>query len=162
MKRKLTKWGDRKFLSPIRKSIIKGISTEKLSVSLALGLILGIIPFYGVTTILVGLAALSLRLNFVTMQVAHLIVQPIQLALIVPFLKLGDTLIIKTGYIFTLQEYILLFKTDFWGALGDFWMINLSAIVIWLVVSLPLFAICYYLFKVTIARFRPALIRPTV
>jgi len=159
MKRRLTKWGDRKLLSPIRKSIIEGISTEKLSVSLALGLILGLIPLYGVTTILVGLAAFSLRLSFVSMQVAHFIVHPLQIALIVPFLKLGDNLFINADYSFTLQQYILLFKTDFWGAISDFWLVNLSAIIIWFVISIPLFVMLYFLFKATIPKLRPALIR---
>jgi uncharacterized protein (DUF2062 family) len=159
MKRRLTRWGGRKVLLPIRKSLSKGTSVEKLSVSLALGLILGLIPLYGLTTVIVAVVAILLRQNFVIMQLTHFLVQPLQLILLVPFLKLGDSLFLKTEYAFTLHQYILLFKNDFWAALNEFWLVNLSAVVIWLIISIPLFIISYYVMRNLITRMRPVLIR---
>jgi uncharacterized protein (DUF2062 family) len=158
MKRRLTRWGDRKLLLPIKKSLIKGTSVEKLSVSLALGLIIGLIPLYGFTTLIVAIAALILRQNFIVMQVTHFIVQPLQLLMLIPFLKIGDSLFLKTEYAFTLNQYIGLFKSDFWGTMADYWMVNLSAILIWFIISVPLFIICYFMFKRLISRIKPALI----
>lgn len=162
MKRKLKRWGDRKILLPIRKTIKGGASTEKISVALTVGFILGLIPVYGVTTILITVVALTLRLNFISMQIAHFLVHPIQIALIVPFLKLGDYLFIKDGYSFTVQQYLMHFKEDFWSALNNFWMVNLYAIAIWFVLSLPLFFILYFGLKTMIHKLRPALIRQRV
>lgn len=158
MKRRLTRWGDKKFILPIKKSLLKGTSAEKLSVSLALGFIIGLIPLYGLTTVIVAMVAVILRQNLIIMQIAHFIVQPLQIILLIPFLKLGNSVFLKTEYAFTLQQYIVLFKNDFWNAISDFWKVNLSAVAIWFIISVPLFVICYYLFKAIILKIRPAVI----
>ncbi len=157
MKKKIKGWTERKFVSPIRTAIKEGISIERLSVSLALGITVGLIPLYGTTTVIVGLIALSLRLNFVAMQIAHYIVHPIQIALLIPFLKMGDTLLKGNEVSFTVHQYIQLFKTDFWATLKDLWLVNLSAVGIWLILSVPLFLALYYLLVYTIRKYKPIL-----
>lgn len=150
-------WAKRKFLVPIKKLLKEGISIERLSVSLALGVTVGLIPLYGITTILVGFLAFSLRLNFIAMQVAHYIVHPIQIALLVPFLKLGDSVIKTSTVNFTVHQYITLFKMDFWGTLREFWLINLSAIGIWFILSIPLSIGLYFLIFRIIRKYLPRL-----
>lgn len=150
-------WAERKFLEPLKKVVKEGISAEKLSVSLALGLTVGLIPLYGVTTLIVGFIAFSLRLNFIAMQVAHYIVHPIQIALLIPFLKLGDTVVKDSEVTFTVHQYIELFKADFWGTLREFWLINLSAIGIWFILSIPLAFGLYFLIIRTIRKYLPRL-----
>ncbi len=157
MKKKIKGWAERKFVSPIRTAIKEGISIERLSVSLALGITVGLIPLYGITTVIVGLIALSLRLNFVAMQIAHYIVHPVQIALLIPFLKMGDSLLKGTEVSFSIHQYFQLFKTDFWGTLNDLWLVNLSAVGIWLILSVPLFLALYYLLVYTIRKYKPIL-----
>jgi uncharacterized protein (DUF2062 family) len=137
-------WVKRRFVFPLFKAIKAGISIERLAVSLALGITVGLIPLYGFTTLIVGCIALSLRLNFVAMQVAHYIVHPLQIALLVPFLKLGDAILKCSDISFTVKQYIHLFKTDFWGAVHELWLVNLSAIIIWMIIAIPLFILLYY------------------
>jgi uncharacterized protein (DUF2062 family) len=137
-------WVKRKFIIPLSKAVKAGISIEKMAVSLALGITVGLIPLYGFTTLIVGFIALSLRLNFVAMQIAHYIVHPLQIALLVPFLKLGDAILKCSEFSFTVKQYIHLLRTDFWGALHELWLVNLSAIVIWMVIAIPLFILLYY------------------
>ena len=148
-------WIKNKVIEPIKKALKNGISHKRLAISLALGITIGLIPFYGLTTLLAGLVAVSLRLDFVVMQAVHYIVQPIQIALIIPFLKAGSIFVPSTGVEFTIKEYIAHFKSDFWMALGDLWKINLSAIIIWAVIAVPLFYILYYAFFHSIKRFAP-------
>lgn len=147
-------WAKRKFIVPLIKIIKQGISIKRLSVSLALGFIIGIIPAYGVTTFLVGCIAVSLRLNFIAMQIAHYIVTPFQLALIIPFFKMGDALLKSSDISFTAQQYMHLFKSDFWGAIHQLWLVNLSAIGIWLVLSIPLYLILYYGLIYTLKKYK--------
>jgi uncharacterized protein (DUF2062 family) len=155
MKTMVRGWAERKFISPLRKAIKEGISIERLAVSLALGITVGLIPLYGTTTLIVSLIALSLRLNFVAMQVAHYVVHPIQIALLIPFLKMGDSFLKNSEVNLTVHQYIHFFKTDFWGALRELWLINLSAIGIWLILSVPLFIGLYYLLVYTIRKYKP-------
>jgi uncharacterized protein (DUF2062 family) len=155
MKMMVMDWAERKFLFPLKKVIKDGISIERLSVSLALGVTVGLIPIYGITTLLVGAMAFSLRLNFIAMQIAHYIVHPIQIALLVPFLKMGDSIVKSSEVSFSLQQYIELFKNDFSGTLREFWLVNLSAVGIWLVLSVPFFIILYYLLIRAIRHYLP-------
>jgi uncharacterized protein (DUF2062 family) len=146
-------WVRRKFFLPLIKTIKAGISAKKLSISLALGITVGLIPLYGVTTLLVGLIAVSLRLNFVAMQIAHYIVHPVQIALLIPFFKLGDAVIKGSEVSFTVKQYILLFQTDFAGAIRELWLVNLSAIGIWLIIAIPLFVSLYYVMIFTLKKY---------
>ncbi len=137
-------WAKRKFVLPLIRIIKEGISIERLSIALALGITIGLMPLYGLTTLLVGCVALSLRLNFIAMQIAHYIVTPLQLALIIPFYRMGVVMIKVSEHSFSIHQYIHLLKTDFWHTLNEFWLINLSAVGIWLIVSIPLFLGLYF------------------
>jgi uncharacterized protein (DUF2062 family) len=147
-------WAKRKFILPLIRLIKQGISVERLAVSLALGITIGLMPLYGLTTFLVGLVALSLRLNFIAMQIAHYIVTPFQLVLIVPFFKLGIIMIKASQVSFSIHQYIQLLRNDFWHALREFWLINLSAVGIWLIVAIPLFLGLYFGLFFTLRRYK--------
>jgi uncharacterized protein (DUF2062 family) len=153
MKAMITGWAERKFMFPLIKAVKAGISIERLAVSLALGITIGLIPLYGFTTLIVSCTALSLRLNFVAMQVAHYIVQPLQIALLVPFLKLGEAILKSSDISFSVKQYIHLFRTDFWGTMHELWLVNLSAVVIWMIIAIPLFILLYYSLKYLFTRY---------
>lgn len=70
----------------------QGISPRRLALTLALGFAIGCIPVVGVTTALCVVVALSLRLNFPAIQAANWIAAPLQLLLILPFVRLGGRL----------------------------------------------------------------------
>lgn len=71
----------------------QGISPRRLALTLALGFALGCIPVIGVTTVLCAVLAIVLRLNLPAIQVANYAAMPLQLALIVPFVRLGGWLV---------------------------------------------------------------------
>jgi uncharacterized protein (DUF2062 family) len=73
----------------------QGISPRRLALTLALGFAIGCFPLVGVTSALCGVLALGLRLNFPAIQAANWTAAPLQLVLIVPFVRLGERL---TGY----------------------------------------------------------------
>lgn len=152
-------WIQRRILTPIREALLNGLSQKKLAISLSLGIILGLIPFYGITTILVGVLAYALRLDFVVMQVVHYVVHPLQIALIIPFLKAGSFFSSNHEVSLTIKEYIALFKADFWNALVDLWKLNLLGIMVWLLISIPLGYGLYRVFVYSIKRYSHLLIR---
>ncbi len=71
----------------------QGISPSRLALTLALGFAIGCIPVVGVPTLLCAGLALALRLNLPAIQAANYVVMPLQLLLIVPFVRLGGWLI---------------------------------------------------------------------
>lgn len=70
----------------------QGISPRRLALTLAMGFAIGCIPVVGIPTVLCGALALALRLNLPAMQVANYAAMPLQLALIVPFVRIGARL----------------------------------------------------------------------
>jgi len=73
--------------------LLQGVSPERLALTLALGCAIGCIPVVGVPTVLCAGLALALKLNLPAIQAANYIVMPLQLVLIVPFVRLGGWLI---------------------------------------------------------------------
>jgi uncharacterized protein (DUF2062 family) len=71
----------------------QGISPRRLALTLALGFAVGCIPVIGIPTVLCAALALSLRLNLPVIQVANYAAMPLQLLLIVPFVRLGAWLV---------------------------------------------------------------------
>jgi uncharacterized protein (DUF2062 family) len=71
----------------------QGISPRRLAFALALGFAVGCIPVVGVPTLVCVGLALTLRLNLPAIQAANYLAMPLQLLMIVPFVRLGGWLI---------------------------------------------------------------------
>ena len=67
----------------------QGISPQRLALTLALGFAIGCIPVIGIPTAVCLVVALSLRLNMPAIQAANYAAMPFQIALIIPFVRLG-------------------------------------------------------------------------
>lgn len=70
----------------------QGMSPHRLALTLALGFAVGCIPVVGIPTVVCAALAFSLRLNLPAIQAANYAAMPLQLALIVPFTRLGGRL----------------------------------------------------------------------
>jgi hypothetical protein len=80
MKRKVLEW------------LSQGISPRRLALTLALGFAIGCIPVVGIPTLVCAALAVALRLNLPAIQVANYAAMPLQLLLVVPFVRLGGWL----------------------------------------------------------------------
>ena len=131
-------------VEPVVALIKQGVSPEKISLGMAWGIVLGIFPVMGLTTILCGLAALVFRLNLPAIQLVNFLVYPLQLVLLIPFFHLGNLLFQIEPLPLSAQELITLLQADLWGTIRAFWNTTLRAIVAWLLVSLPIFLILHF------------------
>ena len=84
----------------------KGISPKKLALCAALGVTLGIFPFYG-TTLLCFMAALIFRLNHAAIQVVNYAVYPLWFIMLVPFLNMGEHIFNASPIPFSEPEEII-------------------------------------------------------
>jgi len=134
----------RKIVGPVVALIKQGISPEKISLGMACGVVLGVFPVLGSTTILCGLAALIFRLNLPAIQLVNYVVYPLQIMLLIPFFHLGDLLFQVEPLPLSAQELITLLQADLWGTIRAFWNTTLRAIVAWLLASLPIFLILHF------------------
>ena len=136
----------KKAVEPAVALIKQGVSPEKISLGMACGIILGVFPVLGSTTILCGLAAIIFRLNLPAIQLVNYMVYPLQLVLLIPFFHLGDLSFQVEPLPLSAQEIITLLRSDLWGTIQSFWNTTLHATVAWLLISLPTFLILHFIF----------------
>jgi uncharacterized protein (DUF2062 family) len=67
-----------------------GVTPFRLALTLALGFAIGCIPVVGIPTLLCAGLAFSFGLNLPAIQVANYAAMPLQLVLILPFIRLGQ------------------------------------------------------------------------
>jgi hypothetical protein len=75
---------------PILALLRMGATPRTLAWSIAVGLMIGLNPIIGSTTLLCLAAALRFRLNVIASQIANHAVFPLELALVIPFIRLGS------------------------------------------------------------------------
>lgn len=126
----------------------QGMTPEKMALTCALGVIVGILPIWGITTFLCLLIAPIFRINMVMLQLVHYFVYPAQLLLIIPFIKIGTFLFDINPMPYGLNELISRFKVDFWNELKQVGLAVFLGVGVWAVISLPLgiaiyFSSCY-------------------
>jgi len=80
-------------LSRLGGLLTQGHAPEKIALSVALGITLGLFPIFGTTTLLCVAAAVALRLNHPAIQITNQLMYPIQIPLIVVFIRLGESML---------------------------------------------------------------------
>ena len=136
----------RKTIVPILGLLKQGLSPEKISMGMACGIVLGIFPVLGSTTLLCAIAALIFKLNLPAIQLVNYLVYPLQLLLLIPFFQMGSWLFQVEPLPLSAQEVIALLQSDLWGTIRSLWDTTLHAIVAWLIVSLPILLTLHFIF----------------
>jgi uncharacterized protein (DUF2062 family) len=83
-------WLYRRVVLPVLALLRMGASPEKLAWSIAAGLLIGINPILGSTTILCLALAVVFRLNVAASQLGNHIVYPLELLLVIPFIRIAS------------------------------------------------------------------------
>jgi Uncharacterized protein conserved in bacteria (DUF2062) len=111
-------------------SAMRDLSSENVALVFAAGLVLGIFPMYGVPTILCILASLTMRVSFPALQIVNQLSWPLQIALLVPFARLGSRIFPANGFAATIA-----------GRVG---LAILQAVAGWVCVGIPLGLLLYF------------------
>jgi uncharacterized protein (DUF2062 family) len=85
-------WWRRRIVEPLARQLTQGLSPERLALALAIGGVVAVNPFLGTTTFGCFAAGVALRLNQPALQIANLLGAPLQLVLIVPWVRAGEWL----------------------------------------------------------------------
>ncbi|KAF7836383.1 hypothetical protein G2W53_011242 [Senna tora] len=141
----LTNWFQRNIIDPLLLILRRGAELKLLAFSAALGITLGIFPIYGVTVLLCGIAIAFLRsfCHAPTVMLANFTATPIQLSLVVPFLRFGE--VISGGPHFPLTSGAL--KKVFTGEASHELLLAIAhALLGWLVASPFILGTLYIVF----------------
>lgn len=130
----LMSWFRTRIRDPILAMLHQGLSPEGLAWSLSVGLALGTIPLLGTSTLLCIGVALAFRLNQPAMQVANYLAYPLQLVLLIPFIRLGERLFGVPPLPLSLPVIQVTLKAGAWNAVTLLWSSLWHAGVAWLLV----------------------------
>ncbi len=122
----------RKVVRPILEFLRQGLTPEKLSFTIALGITLGVTPVLGSTVLLCTLAAIAFRLNLAAIQLVNWMVYPFQLALLIPFYRLGGWIFRTPPFELSVVSLLALIRTNLFHAIAMLWTVTLHAVVAWL------------------------------
>jgi len=125
----------RRLVRPILDLLTHGITSEKIALSIAFGLVLGVFPALGWSTLLCLLLALWLKLNVPAMQLVNYLAYPLQLVLLVPFLRAGEFLFRAPRLAISLPQIRAMVRADVWHAITSLWVATMHAIVVWTLVA---------------------------
>lgn len=123
--------------------LLHGVTPQKIALTIALGLTLGIFPIMGTTTLLCAIAAIRLRLNQPIIQLVNWLVYPLQLALILVFIRAGEWIMQVPQISFSLSQLMDKFRESPGKFLEEFGLCGLQGIVAWLLVAPILMLITY-------------------
>lgn len=147
-------------LSNIRK---QGFSSETLALSVSIGIIGGAFPVFGFATYVCLLLTFVFKQNIIIVQVANWLVYPLQILLIIPFMKLGNSIITGGELAITMQQVVIAFQSGLLNGIREIGIISLYGIIAWMAVAIPGLFILYSLFFILFRslkriKFKPRLI----
>jgi uncharacterized protein (DUF2062 family) len=135
---------DRRLVRPIIELLKQGVTPEKLALSLALGVVLGIFPALGWTTALCAIAALALQLNLPAIQIVNYFMYPAQIALLIPFFRLGEWLFGAPHLPLSVPQIYAMIHVSVPNTIKLLWTTTWHAMIVWFVLA-PIIAAILYL-----------------
>jgi len=132
-------------IGPIVALLTQGITPEKIALSLAFGIVLGVFPVLGSTTILCAAAALIFRLNLPAIQLVNYLIYPLQLFFLLPFIRLGEMLFRAAPLQLSLAQMLAMARADLPHAIATLWLAGVHAMSAWLLIGPPAILLLYFL-----------------
>jgi len=134
----------RRLIEPLFDLLRSGATPERLAWSLAIGLVIGVNPLLGSTTLLALLLVPVLRLNIVASQAANHLAYPLELLLFPVFLRMGSALFHTEPLPMGPEAMFHMARLHPWVTTRMLWRWEWHALVVWAlfaVVVAPLVAL---------------------
>ena len=134
----------RRIVRPVVEQLTQGLSPEAIALTIAVGLAIAVIPVVGTTTILCTTAAIVLRLNQPLIQAIHYLSFPMQLAFIVPYMRLGRFLFGGAAVHRSAQELAAFVTSRPVEAFEVLWRVTLQALGAWFLTMPVIVAVVFF------------------
>ncbi len=161
----MREWARCHVLRPLLRALRGGVTPRRLAWSLAFGMVVGINPSVGLTTILVLLLAWMFRLSKVASLVGTHLVAPLHLLLFLPFIELG-VMLFRTGKLPMDRRQLEHLSHHPMRLFHEIWKWEWHALIVWsLIAAVMMPVLAMYLRRVlvllmrrhrTLVRSRPA------
>jgi uncharacterized protein (DUF2062 family) len=144
----------KRLLDPILTLLTQGVTPEKIALSITIGAIVGVFPVLGSTTILCTAAAAALRLNLVAVHTIHYAMTPVQILLIIPFVRVGEWLVRAPPQPLSISESLALIEQGALHAAIVLWDATWHAMLGWLLIGPLAIVLCYRFSRWVLSRVR--------
>jgi uncharacterized protein (DUF2062 family) len=154
-------WLRRRVLDPILGLLRQGLAPSQLALSLAFGLGVGIFPVLGVSTPLLTFIALGMRLNLPAIQLVNYLASPLQLLLIIPFVRVGERIVGAEPQPLTVSAGLELLAKGVLQAVVILWDAIVHAAIGWVALGPVLIFVLYRAFLPLLVRAAARMQAPT-
>lgn len=127
----------RRVLAPLRAQLTQGVTPDRIALTLAVGTACSLLPFLGFTSLLNLGVGLWLRLNQPILQTLNQLLGPVQLALILVYVRAGEFIWRAPPMPLSVAQLLQSFHADPAGFFRRFGWTGLHAATAWLL-SVPL------------------------
>jgi uncharacterized protein (DUF2062 family) len=121
----------------------QGLTPRQLALSITIGSVVGIMPFFGISTAIVAGLAIYLRLNIPIAIFMTYAVSPFHVLLFIPFIKLGEKIFGVRETLMSIDAIKDAFKADYLAALNNLTLEIVYGLVAWVIIAGPLTLILY-------------------
>ncbi len=142
----------RRLVDPVLALLRQGTAPRELALCLALGVVIAIVPILGVSTALCAAVALALRLNLGAIQLVNYLLAPLQLLLIIPFVRLGERLLGAEPQPLSIRASLELLEGGVMNAVVVLWDAIVHAALAWILVAPALTWLLYRMLRPMLAR----------
>jgi uncharacterized protein (DUF2062 family) len=125
-------------IAPIRDQLTRGVTPEKLSWTIALGLTLGVFPIMGSTSLVCFIVGFFFKLNQPILHLFKTLSYPFHLALILVFIRIGQFLNGFPPIPLSIEELMFRFKESPLQFAKDFGVAALHGVEAWAIAALIL------------------------
>jgi uncharacterized protein (DUF2062 family) len=129
-------WLYRRTVLPILALLRMGATPRTLAWSIAVGLLIGINPLLGTTTVLCLAITFTFRLNVVASQIANHAMFPLELALVVPFIHLGSRIFHTAPMPLSPRLFLAGARTNPVALTRQLWLWEWHAFLLWLAIAI--------------------------
>lgn len=125
----------RKLVAPLLALLQQGASPDSLALCVSVGIVIGLIPILGLSTLMCTAIAVIFGMNLPAIQIAQASMAPLQILLIIPFVRLGEWLTQATAQPLSIKAGLVLFDQGVWHAVSVLRDAIFHAGVAWLLVA---------------------------
>lgn len=130
--------------APIAAQLRQGITPRQVALTMAAGLVIGVFPVLGATTLLCALLGIALRLNQPIIQLVNYLAYPLQIALLFPFYRAGEWLFGQPPVpLLSITGLSARFSADPLQFFVDYGMVAVYGSVVWILVAPPAFVLIF-------------------
>lgn len=122
----------------------QGLTPKELSQSIIVSGLISTIPILGVSTFMITTVSLKRKLNLPVMISLSYLMWPVQILLIIPFIRVGEFIFSVPRNPHTVDEIINSFQNSFFQTLSHLSFELLCGLGGWLLTAVPLAVVIYW------------------